>query len=71
VELQLSDSIFRLYGKRADVALNYDLCCNGERVGRGQKKMVMSGLREYDQASIDALVQRYGESKSQYSSNDH
>ena len=71
VELQLSDSIFRLYGKRADVALNYDLCCNGERVGRGQKKMVMSGLREYDQASIDALVKRYGERKSQYSSADH
>jgi hypothetical protein len=29
VELSLNDSIFRLYGKRGDVALNYDLCCNG------------------------------------------
>ena len=33
VELTLSDSIFRLYGKRGDVALNYELSCNGERVG--------------------------------------
>ena len=66
VELQLSDSIFRLYGKRGDVALNYDLCCNGERVGKGQKKMVLSGLREYDQASIDALVESYGARKSRY-----
>lgn len=66
VELQLSDSICRLYGKRGDVALNYDLCCNGERVGRGQKKMVMSGLREYNQASIDALVESYGARKSAY-----
>ena len=66
VELQLDDPMFRLYGKRADVALNYNLCCNGERVGKGQKKMVMSGLREYDQASIDALVESYGERKHQY-----
>ena len=66
VELQLSDSIFRLYGKRGDVALNYDLCCNGERVGRGQKKMVLSGLREFDQASIDELVEIYGARKSAY-----
>jgi hypothetical protein len=66
VELELSDSIFRLYGKRGDVALNYDLCCNGERVGRGQKKIVLSGLREYDQASIDALVESYSERKNRY-----
>ena len=71
VELKLSDSIVRLYGKRGDVALNYDLCCNGERVGRGQKKMVMSGLREYDQAAIDQLVQSYGERKSRYVNSEH
>ena len=66
VELQLDDPTFRLYGKRADVALNYNLCCNGERVGKGQKKMVMSGLREYDQASIDTLVESYGDRKREY-----
>ena len=66
VELQLSDSVFRLYGKRADVALNYTLCSNGEPVGQGQKKMVMSGLREYDQSSIDALVETYGDRKRLY-----
>jgi hypothetical protein len=32
VNLSLSESIFRLYGKRGDVALNYDLSCNGELV---------------------------------------
>jgi hypothetical protein len=66
VELALADSICRIYGKRADVALNYDLCCNGERIGKGQKKMVMSGLREYDQAKIDALVETYGRRKDNY-----
>jgi len=69
VELKLADSKFRLYGKRGDVALNYDLCCNGETIGKGQKKMVLSGLREYDQAKIDALVDSYTEVKNCYASN--
>ena len=67
VSLSLSDNIFRLYGKRGDVALNYDLSCNGELVGKGQKKMVLSGLREYDQASIDELIVTYSGRKSRYS----
>jgi hypothetical protein len=70
IELSLSDSIFRLYGKRGDVALNYDLRCNGERVGKGQKKMVLSGLREYEQAAIDDLIERYNENKSRYANGD-
>jgi hypothetical protein len=63
VKLDLSTSIFRLYGKRGDVALNYDLSCNGEKVGKGQKKMVLSGLREYDQSSIDKLIEAYNARK--------
>jgi hypothetical protein len=70
VNLSLSDNIFRLYGKRGDVALNYDLSCNGELVGKGQKKMVLSGLREYDQASIDGLIATYSGRKSRYSDGD-
>jgi len=66
VELSLNDSIFRLYGKRGDVALNYDLSCNGQQVGKGQKKMVLSGLREYEQARIDELAELYNEHKSRY-----
>jgi hypothetical protein len=70
VNLSLSESIFRLYGKRGDVALNYDLSCNGELVGKGQKKMVLSGLREYDQASIDELIAIYSGRKDRYSDSD-
>ena len=70
VNLSLSESIFRLYGKRGDVALNYDLNCNGELVGKGQKKMVLSGLREYDQASIDELIAIYSGRKDRYSDSD-
>ncbi len=63
VELSLSDNVFRRYGKRGDIALNYDLSCNGETVGKGQKKMVLSGLREYNQKKIDELIASYSERK--------
>ena len=69
IDLALTENFCRLYGKRADVALNYDLCCNGEQIGKGQKKMVMSGLREYDQAKIDELVETYGTLKKNYLNN--
>ena len=39
VKLSLADSEFRIYGKRGDVALNFDLSCNDEKIGKGQKKM--------------------------------
>lgn len=66
IDLTLSNSAFRQYGKRGDIALNYDLSCNGERVGKGQKKMVVSGLREYDQAGVDGLIDKYTKNKSRY-----
>ncbi|MDH5354588.1 MAG: DUF3581 domain-containing protein [Gammaproteobacteria bacterium] len=69
ISLSLSGSEFRLYGKRGDVALNYDLSCNGEKIGKGQKKMVLSGLREFEQEKIDALVASYQNGKETYLSN--
>lgn len=56
VSLEQATSEFRIYGKRGEVALNFDLFSDGERVGRGQKKMVLSGLREFNQEKIDVLV---------------
>ncbi len=69
ISLSLSGSEFRLYGKRGDVALNYDLSCNGEKIGKGQKKMVLSGLREFEQEKMDALVASYLDGKETYLSN--
>lgn len=66
VDLNLTEKVFRLYGKRGDVALNFDLCCNGNTIGKGQKKMVLSGLREYDQDKIDELIQVYSDRKQHY-----
>ena len=64
--LSLADSQFRIYGKRGDVALNFDLNCNGEKIGMGQKKMVLSGLRAFDQSKIDELVSADNQRKDNY-----
>ncbi len=66
VEIEMTESIFRLYGKRGDVAFNFDLSCNGEPIGKGQKKMVLSGLREYDQGKIDDLITLYQQRVREY-----
>jgi len=64
--LSLADSQFRIYGKRGDVALNFDLNCNGEKIGMGQKKMVLSGLRAFDQSKVDELVSADNQRKDNY-----
>lgn len=69
VSLEPAKSELRLYGKRGDVALNFDFYCNGEHVGKGQKKMLLSGLREYDQTKIDELVALITKSREAYAPN--
>ncbi len=66
VSLELAGSELTLEGKRADVFLNYSLHAGGEIIGHGQKQMVLSGLREFDQEKIDVLVNDYTRVKAEY-----
>ncbi len=66
VDLELSGCEFRIYGKRGDIALNFDLLHDAEAIGKGQKKLVVGGLREYEQDRIDELVAAYTARKEQY-----
>jgi hypothetical protein len=43
--------------------LNFIFKENGQVVGRGLKRMVASGLKPYDQASVDDLVERFNARK--------
>jgi hypothetical protein len=49
-------------GKRGEVRLVFNLVENGQVVGRGRKRLILSGLREYDEvamaAAIDGVNQR-------------
>jgi len=65
-ELALSEAQLDVNGKRGKATLAFNVLENGEVVGSGTKSMVLSGLREYDQAAIDKLVSDYSANKDSY-----
>ncbi len=67
-ELELTDAQLKVEGKRGDVRLVFCLKDAGKLVGKGEKTMLLSGLRPYDEGLIDRLVADYGERKRAYHS---
>ena len=65
-ELELANSTLEVNGKRGSVCLEFNLKSDGEIVGAGKKNMVLSGLREFDQETIDQLVSDYTTRKETY-----
>ena len=65
-ELEFSGSKLELNGKRGTVTLNFSINDQGKQVGHGFKTMLLSGLKEYDQAAIDNLIKVYETAKADY-----
>lgn len=59
VELRLADSRMEADGKRGDVRLTFEFLCGQEVVGTGCKRLLLSGLRPYEQGGMDQLVSLY------------
>ncbi len=66
LSLKLSKTSLTIDGKRGDAWLEFDLISDGEIVGHGKKHMLLSGLREYCQDNVDAMVTQYQNSKTAY-----
>lgn len=64
--LKLAKTSLTIEGKRGDAWLEFDLVSDGEIVGHGKKHMLLSGLREYCQDSVDTIVAKYNSSKIAY-----
>ncbi len=64
--LEFSSSQLEVNGKRGTVTLNFDILDDETKVGSGYKTMLLSGLRDYDQNAIDALIETYENEKSAY-----
>ncbi|CAK4066810.1 DUF3581 domain-containing protein [Vibrio sp. 16] len=62
-EVDFTGATFDVDGKRGVVTLNFAFKEDGEVVGKGIKRMVASGLKPYDQASVDDLVERFNARK--------
>lgn len=62
-ELALTDSQLDVNGKRGQVTLTFDILQDGSAVGQGQKSFLLGGLRDYNDAAMQALVACYQQSK--------
>ena len=54
-------------GKRGNVSLGFRFLAGGDVVGRGEKRMVLGGLRELDQQVVEQGVAEYRRLKAAYS----
>lgn len=61
--VELCGSSLEVNGKRGNVRLQFEFK-DGDRVfGRGEKRMVLSGLKPYEQTAIDGLIEFYDQRK--------
>ena len=58
-KLELTTAELDVKGKRGDIYLHFRILSDGVPVGTGSKKLVLSGLREYDAAVMESLTKIY------------
>ncbi|WOH35722.1 DUF3581 family protein [Thalassotalea fonticola] len=66
LKLNEEETVLTHEGKRGQVKLKFDLLSDNKVVGHGIKYMVLSGLREYDQAAMDDVNKRFYAMKDAY-----
>jgi len=66
VTLRLADSHMEVDGKRGDARLTFEFLCGEQVVGTGSKRLLLSGLRPYQQDGIDELVNAYQARRDSY-----
>lgn len=63
--LSLDQTRLEVDGKKGLAVLDFVITSDDSIIGRGQKTMVLVGLREYDQEAIDGIVTEYMARKQQ------
>ncbi|ASP46346.1 DUF3581 family protein [Cognaticolwellia beringensis] len=66
ITLRLSSTTLDIDGKRGNACLSFDLVSQDKVIGHGKKFMLLSGLREYCQDTIDNIVTQYNNTKALY-----
>lgn len=65
-ELELSSASLQVSGKRGDAELHFNINAAGRTVGAGMKKLVLSGLREYEESVMQDICDQYHSFKESY-----
>ena len=63
VELSLAASSLQVEGKRGNVLLEFVLTENGQQIGGGKKRMILSNLQPYDETQMQLMIAEYNRRK--------
>jgi len=63
LDIELGDTQLDVQGKRGNAELHFLLSSAGQQIGSGRKKLVMSGLREYEELAMQYMCDEYQASK--------
>ena len=66
VSLKLSDSNISVNGRKGAVQIRFDIHFNNEVIGVGEKNMVLSGLRDFDEPAMQLIVDQYNQWRNDY-----
>lgn len=64
--LEIDHNELAINGKRGEVKLVFNLVESGQVVGRGNKRIILSGLREYDKSVMDETVSSLNQRKQDF-----
>ncbi len=65
-ELQAIENTLSIEGKRGEARFHFQVNCNHKKVGAGVKKILISGMRDYDHALIQEFTENYLARKAAY-----
>jgi len=66
IELKFDDAVIEVQGKRATVTFKFGFYEGEDKVGTGQKEMVLSGLIPYEESVMAGVIADYQAAKSKY-----
>ncbi|KXO14049.1 hypothetical protein AKG98_113 [Moritella sp. JT01] len=66
IALKFDEAIINVHGKRATVTFKFDFYEGDEKVGTGQKEMLLSGLIPYEESVMDGVIADYQAAKNKY-----
>ncbi len=64
--IELAKKKIKVEGRRADVSIHFNILAGDRVVGKGQKSLLLSGLRGYEKNAMDNLVEGYEITKNAY-----
>ena len=68
LSLELDSANMEVDGKKGKATLKFVIKNGDQIIGRGGKNMLLSGLREYDEVAMQAIVDQYNEWRTAYRS---